>query len=78
MLPAALQVALGGFAASSGMMLWCVITPLAALAMLGFRRSLPWLGAFFVVLATLTVLDPVLANATPPICRPGSSSRSSC
>jgi guanylate cyclase len=47
------------------MVLWCVITPLAALAMLGFRRSLPWLVAFFVVLATLTVLDPVFANADP-------------
>jgi adenylate cyclase len=65
LLPAALQAALGGFAASSGMVLWCVITPLAALAMLGFRRSVPWLGAFFLVLATLTVLDPVLARADP-------------
>src|SRR5512145_1252293 len=40
-LPALLQMALGGFAASSGMILWAVMTPLAALAMLGVRRSLP-------------------------------------
>jgi guanylate cyclase len=37
------------------------MTPLAALAMLGVRRSLPWLLAFFLVLAFLTVLDPALA-----------------
>ena len=60
-LPALLQMALGGFAASSGMILWAVMTPLAALAMLGVRRSLPWLLAFFLVLAFLTVLDPALA-----------------
>ena len=60
-LPALLQASLGGFVASSGMVLWCVITPLAALAMLGWRRSLPWLLAFFVVLGLLVALDPVFA-----------------
>ena len=61
-LPALLQASLGGFVASSGMILWAVMTPLAALAMLGWRRSLPWLTAFFVVLGLLLVLDPVFAN----------------
>ena len=65
LLPAFLQVALGGFAASSGMILWAVMSPLAALAMLGVRRSLPWLVAFFLVLAVLTVLDPGLVDGDP-------------
>src|SRR5262245_50397605 len=45
-LPALLQVSLGGFVASSAMILWAVFTPLAALALLGIRRSVPWLAAF--------------------------------
>ncbi|HEX7247255.1 MAG TPA: adenylate/guanylate cyclase domain-containing protein [Actinomycetota bacterium] len=61
-LPALLQASLGGFVASSGMILWAVMTPLAALAMLGWRRSLPWLAAFFVVLALLVALDPAFAD----------------
>jgi len=65
LLPALLQVALGGFAASSGMVLWAVMSPLAALAMLGVGRSLPWLVAFFLVLAALTALDPVLVAGDP-------------
>jgi guanylate cyclase len=64
-LPAALQAALGGFAASSGMVMWAMMTPLAALALLGVRRSVPWLAAFFVVLAVLAVLDPLLARRDP-------------
>ena len=65
LLPALLQVALGGFAASSGMILWAVMSPLAALAMLGVRRSLKWLVAFFLVLAVLIVLDPALVDGDP-------------
>ncbi len=47
------------------MVLWAVMSPLAALAMLGVRRSVPWLVAFFLVLAVLTVLDPVLVAGDP-------------
>jgi len=45
-LPALLQASLGGFVASSGIVLWAIFIPLAALALLGTRRSLPWLVAF--------------------------------
>jgi adenylate cyclase len=38
-LPALLQVSLGGFVASSAMILWAIFTPLAALALQGLRRS---------------------------------------
>ena len=52
-LPALLQITLGGFVASSGMILWAVLVPFAAVALLGVRRAMPWLLAFFVVLAVL-------------------------
>ncbi|TCO18001.1 guanylate cyclase [Kribbella steppae] len=68
-LPALLQVSLGGFVASSAMILWAVFTPLAALALLGIRRSVPWLVASFVELAALALVDSRLAqspSALPP------------
>jgi len=55
LLPALLQITLGGFVASSGMVLWSVIVPLAAVALLGVRRATPWLVAFFVILIVLAV-----------------------
>ncbi|HEY7722066.1 MAG TPA: adenylate/guanylate cyclase domain-containing protein [Pedococcus sp.] len=62
-LPALLQVSLGGFVASSGMVLWAVFTPLAALALLGLRRSVGWLLAFFALLIALALLDPRLSQS---------------
>jgi adenylate cyclase len=44
------------------MVLWAIFVPLAALALVGMRRSLPWLAAFCVELALLALLDPVLAR----------------
>ena len=67
--PALLQATLGGFVASSGMVLWAIFVPLAALALVGIRRSLWWLAAFCVELAVLALLDPVLSRdpaALPP------------
>jgi guanylate cyclase len=57
-LPALLQVSLGGFVASSGMILWASFTPLAALALLGARHSISWLLAFFAELVVLALVDP--------------------
>ena len=45
------------------MILWAVFTPLAALALLSVRRSVPWLVAFFVELAVLTLIDSRLAQS---------------
>lgn len=61
-LPALLQASRGGFVASSGIILWGLFVPLAALALLGHRRALPWLGAFLAVLVALALLDPFLAR----------------
>ena len=62
LLPALLQASLGGFVASSAMILWGIFTPLAALALLGVRRSIGWLLAFFAELVLLALLDPRLAQ----------------
>jgi guanylate cyclase len=61
-LPGLLQASLGGFRASSGMILWAIFVPLAALALVGIRGSIPWLLAFFVELGVLGLLDPWLAR----------------
>jgi guanylate cyclase len=61
-LPALLQASLGGLAASSAMVTWALMTPLAALAMGSVRSATGWLGAFCAVLVLLAVLDPVLAR----------------
>ena len=61
-LPALLQASLGGFVASSGMVLWAIFVPLAALALLGVRRSIVWLVAFFAEVITLALLDPRLSQ----------------
>jgi adenylate cyclase len=61
-LPAALQLSLGGFEASSGMALWSMVMPLAALAMLAARRAVRWLAAYFVVLLVLALLEPVASR----------------
>ncbi|HSK27075.1 MAG TPA: adenylate/guanylate cyclase domain-containing protein [Jiangellales bacterium] len=62
-LPALLQASLGGFVASSGIILWALFTPLAALALLGTRRSVPWLAAFLAELALLALADGRLAQS---------------
>jgi len=61
-LPALLQASLGGFVASSAMILWATFTPLAALALQGLRRSVVWFVAFFVELVVLGLLDPRLSQ----------------
>jgi guanylate cyclase len=61
-LPALLQASLGGFVASSGMVLWSIFTPLAALALLGTRGSLAYLLAYFAELVVLALLDPRLSQ----------------
>ena len=62
-LPALLQASLGGFVASSGMILWAMLTPLAALALLGTRRSVPWLAVFLAELVVLALPDARFAQS---------------
>ena len=52
------EASLGGFVASSVMVLWSVFIPLAALALLGLRRSVPWLVAFIAEVVVLAFQEP--------------------
>ncbi|MDV3220929.1 adenylate/guanylate cyclase domain-containing protein [Intrasporangium sp.] len=61
-LPGLLQAALGGFVASSVMVLWSVFAPLAAVALLGVRRSLGWLAACISWIIVLALVDDRLSR----------------
>lgn len=61
-LPALLQASLGGFVASSGILLWGLFVPLAALALHGMRRAGGWLVAYLAEVTILAVLDPLLSQ----------------
>ena len=65
-LPFALQLTLGGFVPSSGVVLWSLLAPIGALVF-GARRPALWLLAFLVVVATAGVLEDSLrgTNALP-------------
>jgi len=62
LLPFLLQVSLGGFVASSGVVLWSFTAPLGALLFTGRRSALRWATAFVAVIAASAVLDPVLPS----------------
>lgn len=66
-LPGLLQVSLGGLVASSGIVLWALVVPLAALALAGLRRSVPWLLAYVVEVALLAVFDSRISQAPPEL-----------
>jgi guanylate cyclase len=61
-LPALLQVSLGGFRASSGVILWGALTALTALTVRGVRGSVPWALAVFTELVVLGLLDSRLSG----------------
>ena len=63
-LPALLQWSLGGFVASSGVMLWSLVTPLGALAF--SRRPLPWFSGYLVLTVALGVAEAFLIPAPIP------------
>lgn len=62
LLPALLQASLGGYVSSSGMSLWAIFVPLAALALLGLRRSIVWLVLYFAEVIGLGLLDDRLSE----------------
>src|SRR5437763_16990629 len=66
MLPFLLQWGLGGFVASSGVMLWALVTPLGAILFLGPRQSVPWFVAYLLLTGASVVVDGYLSgNAVP-------------
>jgi hypothetical protein len=66
LLPFLLQLSLGGFVASSGVILWSLTCPLGALMFSGRRQAVRWLLAFLVLLALSAVLEPRIPDASIP------------
>jgi class 3 adenylate cyclase len=64
LLPMLLQWSLGGFVASSGVMLWAMISPLGALVLA--PRPFPWFVAYLALTAISGVLEPFLSPADIP------------
>lgn len=62
-LPLLLQLALGGFASSSAVVMWSVAAPFGALVFHGIRTALGWLGAFVIELAIAAILDPSVSRS---------------
>jgi class 3 adenylate cyclase len=65
LLPMLLQWSLGGFVASSGVMLWALISPLAALVLTA--HPMPWFVAYLTLTAVSGVLEPLLSPAEIPV-----------
>ncbi len=66
-LPFLLQLSLGGFVPSSGVVLWSFTAPLGALLFAGRREAVRWFAAFLVVVVASAGLDPLLVNRTADI-----------
>jgi adenylate cyclase len=64
LLPVLLQWSLGGFASSSAVMLWALISPLAALVLA--PRPLPWFLAYLALTAVSGLLEPFLSPESIP------------
>jgi len=66
-LPFVLQLSLGGFVASSGVVLWSFTAPLGALLFSGRKEAARWFAAFLALIALSAALDPFMANKTAQI-----------
>jgi class 3 adenylate cyclase len=61
-LPFALQLSLGGFVPSSGVVLWSFTAPLGALLFSGRRQAALWFTAFLALVGLSALLDPLLPS----------------
>jgi adenylate cyclase len=66
-LPFLLQLSLGGFLPSSGVVLWSFTAPLGALLFAGRRPAVRWFLAFVCVIAATALLDPIVPDRTAMI-----------
>jgi class 3 adenylate cyclase len=64
LLPVLLQWSLGGFVASSGVILWALVSPLGALVL--SPRPLPWFSSYLALTVVSGVVEPFLAPAPIP------------
>ena len=66
-LPFLLQLSLGGFVSSSGVILWALTAPIGALMFLGAARSVPWFFAYGALVIIAGLLQPALNAPDPPV-----------
>jgi adenylate cyclase len=64
--PAAIDLALGGMAGSSGGFVFAFVGPLFAILALGPGRAMVWLIVYLVVLVGLVLVDPLISTAIAP------------
>jgi adenylate cyclase len=67
LLPFLLQLSLGGFVASSGVILWSLVSPLGALMFSGRAQGVRWLAAFLALTAVAAAVDPALPDRASEI-----------
>jgi adenylate cyclase len=67
LLPFFLQWSLGGFIASSGVILWSLTAPMGALVFQGTRQAGFWLAAFLGLVMVSGVIETQLASKAPEI-----------
>jgi len=60
LLPFLLQVALGGFVNASAVIIWSLLAPLGALAMVGRRQAIAWFIAYTILVLAAHLLQPSL------------------
>ena len=60
LLPFALQWTLGGFVASGCVMIWALLSLIAAMSFGGLRMSLGWLAMFMALMVISLIIDPSL------------------
>jgi class 3 adenylate cyclase len=66
-LPFLLQLSLGGFVPSSGVILWSITAPLGALTFLGTRAAIRWFVGYAAIIVAAGLLQPFLPDPDPPI-----------
>ncbi len=64
LLPFFLQLSLGGFMPSSSVILWALISPLAAVAFYGVKRSIYWFAAFVTLVIVAFAVNDILPAYT--------------
>jgi class 3 adenylate cyclase len=67
LLPFLLQFSLGGFASSSTVMIWSILSPVGALMFAGTTRALPWFLSYLVLMVISGLLDGKLTLEIAPI-----------
>lgn len=66
-MPFFMQWVIGGFAASSSVAIWGILSPVGALMILGTRQSTPWFLLFFMLTMVSWGMDGIFAGYALPI-----------